>query len=78
MLVGLLLFNSKVQTAKKIMKRSLIKIKPQDFLCTYRFCDKKINRFCLVLQKGVYPYQYMDSWQRFNETLFYKKEFYSN
>ena len=33
----------------------------------------------LLLRKGVYPYDYMDSWERFNETsLSSKKEFYSN
>ena len=32
-----------------------------------------------MLRKGVYPYEYMDSWERFNETsLPSKKEFYSN
>ena len=32
-----------------------------------------------MLIKGVYPYEYMDSWERFNETsLPIKKDFYSN
>ena len=31
-----------------------------------------------MLRKGVYPQEYMDSWERFNETLPEKKEFYSN
>ena len=32
-----------------------------------------------MLRKGVYPYEYIDSWERFNETsLPSKKEFYSN
>ena len=32
-----------------------------------------------MLRKGVYPYEYIDSWQRFNETSFLdKKELYSN
>ena len=34
--------------------------------------------FVLFLRKGVYPYEYMDSWERFNETsLPDKKAFYS-
>ena len=34
--------------------------------------------FVLLLRKGVYPYEYMDSWERFNETsLPDKKAFYS-
>ena len=37
-----------------------------------------INLFCL-LRKGVYPYEYMDSWEKFDEnTLPPKKAFYSN
>ena len=36
-----------------------------------------INIF--LLRKGVYPYEYMDSWERFNETSLPDKEaFYSN
>ena len=32
-----------------------------------------------MLRKGVYPYEYMDSWEKFNETsLPSKKDFYSN
>ena len=31
-----------------------------------RFGD--INKFALLLRKGVYPYEYMDSWERFDET----------
>ena len=35
-------------------------------------------KFVLLLRKGVYPYEYMDSWERFNETLLPPKEaFYS-
>ena len=32
----------------------------------------------MLLRKGVYPYEYMDSWERFDETsLPDKKDFYS-
>ena len=32
-----------------------------------------------MLRKGVYPYKYMDNWERFNETSLPNKEsFYSN
>ena len=32
-----------------------------------------------MLKKGVYPYEYMDEWEKFNETkLTEKEEFYSN
>ena len=45
---------------------------------TYNFGKGDHNKFVLLLRKGVYPYEYMDSWERFNETsLPSKKDFYS-
>ena len=38
------------------------------FYNTYQLSDNDINKFKLLLRKGVYPYEYMDSWKRFNET----------
>ena len=44
----------------------------------YKFCNGDLNKFVLLLRKGVYPYEYMDSWERFDETLLPdKKAFYS-
>ena len=34
----------------------------------YKFCNGDINKFVLLLRKGVYPYEHMDSWERFEET----------
>ena len=34
----------------------------------YKFCNGDLNNFVLLLRKGVYPYEYMDSWKRFDET----------
>ena len=46
---------------------------------TDSFCNSDLSKFILLLRKGVYPYKYIDSWERFNETsLPSKKEFYSN
>ena len=46
---------------------------------TYSFCNNDLNKFILLLRKGVYPYEHMDSCERFNERLLpSKKEFYSN
>ena len=51
----------------------------EKFPDTYQFCNKDLNKFALLLRKGVYPYEYMDSWERFNETSLPDKEsFYSN
>ena len=44
----------------------------------YKFCNGDLNKFVLLLRKRVYPYEYMDSWERFDETLLpLKKYFYS-
>ena len=45
----------------------------------YSFCNNDLNKVILLLRKGVYPYEYMDSWEKFNETsLPIKKDFYSH
>ena len=63
------------QYYKKKFNKKLIK----RFAITYEFCNKDLNKFILLLRKGVYPYEYMDNWERFNETLLPNKEsFYSN
>ena len=49
------------------------------FKNTFKFTDNDFNEFILLLRKGVYPYEYMDDWEKFNEaTLPKKEEFYSN
>ena len=49
------------------------------FKNTFKFSNNDINKFILLLRKGVYPYGYMDDWEKFNETaLPEKEEFYSN
>ena len=63
------------QRYKKKFNKELIK----RFANTYSFCNNDLNKFILLLRKGVYPYEYMDNWERFNETSLSSKEsFYSN
>ena len=38
------------------------------FANTYEFCNGGINKFILLLRKGVSPYEYMASWERLNES----------
>ena len=48
------------------------------FLNTYKFYNVDINNCVLLLKKDVYPYEYMDSWERFNEIIVPNKNaFYS-
>ena len=44
------------------------------FANIYKFCNKDINKFILLLRKGVYPYEYLDSWERFDEISLPDKE----
>ena len=51
----------------------------QRFANIYAFCNGDLNKFILLLRKGVYPYEYMDNWEIFNEILLPNKEAsYSN
>ena len=43
---------------------------------TYKFSNHNNNKFILLLQKGVYPYEYMDDWEKFKEILLPKKEYF--
>ena len=35
---------------------------------TYKFSNRDNNKFILLLWKGVYPYEYIDDWEKLNET----------
>ena len=63
------------QRYKKKFNKDLIK----KFKNTYSFCNNNLNKFVLLLRKGVYTYEYADTWERFNEiSLPSKEDFYSN
>ena len=45
----------------------------------FKFSNDDINKFILLLRKGVYPYEYIHDWEKFNETTPpEKEEFYGN
>ena len=33
----------------------------------YQFCENDNNKFLMLLRKGIYPYEYMDSCNKFNQ-----------
>ena len=48
------------------------------FPIVYQFCKGGLNKFVLLLRKGAYSYEYINNWEKFNETsLPDKKDFYS-
>ena len=50
---------------RKILHAALI----EKFYNTYQLSNNDLNKFAFLLRKGVYPYEYMDSWNKFNEPL---------
>ena len=38
-----------------------------------KFSNRNNNKFILLLRKVVYPHEYMDNWEKFNETSLKKK-----
>ena len=59
---------------RKISQIKLIKKFPN----TYQLSNNDPNKFSLLLRKGVYPYEYMYCWERFDEEpLLDRKHYYS-
>ena len=65
-------FNCNNYYKKKFNKDSIKKLKNMYSFCngstTESSSSERINKFILLLRKGVYPYEYIDNWERFNET----------
>ena len=59
--------NYECKECKKISLKPISEL-IKKFPNVYQFCNGDTNKFILLLRKGVYSYEYMDSWQRFNET----------
>ena len=69
--------HTRCKTCHKRSKQNLQDMIKQ-FSNIYKLCRNNINKFILLLRKGVYRYEYMDSYERFNETVLPSKDdFYS-
>ena len=53
---------------KKNYKKDFNKKLTCRFANIYEFCNGDINKFIILLRTGVFPYEYMGSWERFDET----------
>ena len=73
--------NDRLHYRYKECKKTCTKSKDgliKKFPSIYKFCNGDLNKFVLLLRKGVYPDEYMESWERFDETSLPDKEaFYS-
>ena len=63
-------------SCKKNYEKDFNKELIKRFANTYNFCDNNLNKFIFLLRKGVYPYEYMDNWERFDETSLPDKGFF--
>ena len=71
-------FDCKKWYQKDIDDETLNKLK-KNFRNIYNFCNKVINKFMLLLRKGVYPDEYMDDLNRLKEEkLSNKSDFYNS
>ena len=48
------------------------------FFNTYKFSNLDNNKFTLLFQKSVYSYQYMDDWEKLNQTSLPEKKIYGH
>ena len=57
-----------VYLAMNFVQKKLDEKLKKKYKNTFKFPNNDVNKFILVLRKGVCPYEYMDDWERFNET----------
>ena len=68
----------KCKQFRKECKKPITELK-EKFPRIYQFCNGDLKKFVLLLRNCIYPYENMDSWEKFDEnTLPPKKDFYSN
>ena len=65
-----------VDKISEINKKMSLTELSEKFHNTYQLCNKDLNKFALLLRKGIYPYEYIDSLKRFTEELIPNMEHY--
>ena len=69
--------NGRLNYKCKECKKSYTKLANEsikNFPTLHKFCNGDLNKFFLLLRKGIYPYEYKDSWERFDENTIPPKE----
>ena len=59
---------------KKEYKKEVNNKLKERFSNVYKFCGYDMNKFISLLRKGVYPYEYTDDWDKFEEKQLPAKE----
>ena len=65
----------KCKACRKECKRPIDELK-EKFPNIYQFCNDDLNKFVLLLKKGVYPYEYMDSWEKLMKLHYHPKKLF--
>ena len=48
----------------------------ENFPSVYELCEGDLDKFILLLKKGAYPYEYIDSWEKFEKTTLPNKKYF--
>ena len=73
------LIEYKCLSCNKVYSNRLDKKFLKNFKNAFKFSNNDINKFILLFKKDLYRYEYMDDWEKFNETkLCQKQKIYSN
>ena len=73
--------NGRLNYKCKECKKSYSKLTNEsikNFPTLYKVCNSDLNKFFLLLRKGAYPYEDMDSWEKIEETTVPAKEAFYN
>ena len=68
------LIKDKCLSCNKIYSNKIDEKLKNRFKNTFKFSNNDINKFILLLRIDVCPYEYMDEWEKFNETSLPEKE----
>ena len=69
----------KCLSSNKDSSNKLVEKSKSKFKNAFKFSNNNINKFTSLLRNSVDPYEYMNHWEKFNETILpLKEECYSN
>ena len=72
--------NGRLNYKCKECKKSYTKLTNEsikNFPTLYKFCNGDLSKFFLLLRKGIYPYEYIYSWGRFDEIQYHLKKLFT-
>ena len=72
--------NGRLNYKCKECKKSYTKVANgsiKNFPTLYKFCNGDLNKFFLLLRKGIYPYEYLDSWKNLIKIQYHPKKLFT-